>query len=205
MNRDRGARNLVLVFGGVWTALGCFYSYLAVRSLTWSPALFIDNVHYERPLAAASEPAVKAGADTRFVQHRGVQRGHDLYRRLGCAACHGVAGQQGLANKNYVKDQVPPLKAFAETLLLYEPEDIAAVLPVLAAGKSLDSDAELDLPNPAAVVAKYVDARKVVLDGKKDEKGVQPIDMPAWKSRLAQRDINHIFAYLLTLYRPPEK
>ena len=208
-DRDTGARNLVVVFLVVWSVVGSFYVFLTVRAITWTPAMFIDDAQYERPLATAAQLELDEMEKSKFASSPGVKHGRELYRRSGCVLCHGLAGQQGLTNKNYIKEQIPPLQKFAETLLLYEPEDIEAVLPVLAAGSSLDPEADLDVPNVAAVVAKYRDARKVVLDGnpagKKDEKGVQPIDMPGWKERLTERDINHIFAYLLTLYRPVEK
>lgn len=206
MTKDNGARNLVRVFLGVWSALALFYSFLMFRSLTWSPSFYIDNAHYEskRQLAKPAALALKEEAKNKFARDPGVLHGRELFRRKGCALCHGLGGKKGILNKNYVKDRVPDLATLAERLLLYEPEDVEAALPALSAGKSLDKVDNLDLPNPAPVVAKYADSRKVILDGnpggKKDEKGVQPIDMPAWKDTLTERDINHIIAYLLTLY-----
>ncbi|MCS6860840.1 MAG: c-type cytochrome [Abditibacteriales bacterium] len=206
MTQDIGARNLVRVFLGVWSALGLFYAFLMFRSLLWSPSFYIDHTHYEsqRPLAQPAALALQAEAKNKFARDPGVRRGRELFRREGCALCHGLGGKKGILSKNYVKDRVPDLATLAERLLLYEPEDVEAVLPALAAGQSLDKVDKLDLPNPAPVVAKYADARKVILDGnpggKKDEKGVQPIDMPAWKDTLTEPDINRIIAYLLTLY-----
>lgn len=204
MTQDVGARNLVRVFLGVWSALGLFYAFLLFRSLTWSPSFYIDHPRYGRPLAKPAALALQAEAKNKFARDPGVRRGRELFRRKGCALCHGVGGKKGILNKNYVKDRVPDLATLAERLLLYEPEDVEAVLPALAAGKSLDKVDRLDLPNPAPVVAKYADARKVILDGnpggKKNEKDVQPIDMPAWKDQLTEQDINRIIAYLLTLY-----
>lgn len=132
-------------------------------------------------------------------------RGKWLYRRMGCVACHGPEGRGGVPNWNYVKDTVPPLNTLAERLMLFEPEDVEAVVEEMERGVDLKSLVD-DPPVPRfnVVLAQYNSVRDVIRRGnpagKKDPQGVvPPLDMPAWGQRLSDADIDYIIAYLLTL------
>ncbi len=199
---DKGAFGLVLVFLGVWGVLSLFYSVLAYGAITWSPSFYIKHADYHQhrepkaPQTKVSSIQIPQSAQVM------VEQGKRLYSELGCTLCHGPGGKGGVQNKNYVNDTIPELNTLAEKLLLYEPADVEAFLEALAKGK-VDAQS-LDVPNAPSVIAKYEIVRDTILhgrqSGKKDPKDVQPINMPSFKDKLTEQDINKIVAYLLTLY-----
>ncbi len=138
-----------------------------------------------------------------------VRRGEWLFRQKGCFTCHGPAGQGGVPNLNYVKDTVPALNILSQTMFLFSPEDVRFVVEHLERRVPLES-LEQDAPVPrfSVVLAQYESIRDVIRRGnpagKKDPSGpIPPLEMPTWKSRLSDADIDAIIAYLLT-QRPRE-
>ena len=57
-----------------------------------------------------------------------VERGQWLFRQKGCFLCHGLEGNHGMPNRNYVKGTIPALNTLAEKLLLFDPDDVSAVV-----------------------------------------------------------------------------
>lgn len=134
-----------------------------------------------------------------------VERGKQLYYRMGCFTCHGPEGRGGVRNWNYVKDTVPALNTLAERLMLFEPEDVEVVVEEMERGVDLKSLLD-DPPVPRfnVVLAQYNSVRDVVRRGnpagKKDPEGpAPPLEMPAWGQRLTDAEIDCVIAYLLTL------
>lgn len=225
---DRGARNLWILFLAVWSGLTLFYAFLAWRSLSWSPKFFIKNEDSQRSrvnlvsekkwLIVKNERPKNVGMDISISGSAGLsasispislalKRGKSLYLRSGCVLCHGPDGKGGVKNKNYVKDAIPALNVLSERMLIWEKAEAYKVIKRLVANKPLEQTEafeELDLPNLAAVSAQYINVRDIIekgqLSGKKVLSGSTPIDMPEWKGKLSQQDINLIIAYLLSLY-----
>lgn len=133
-----------------------------------------------------------------------VARGKWLFRQQGCFLCHGPQGEGGVANKNYVKDTIPPLD-LAERMMLFEPEDVNAILDHMKHGTRLEVLADSPpVPRFNVFLAQYHSVQDVIrkgsVAGKKDPKGpVPPLKMPAWGRQLSDGDIDAVIAYLLTL------
>lgn len=137
-----------------------------------------------------------------------VTRGGWLFRQKGCFNCHGWSGQGGVRNFNYINDTVPSLDTLAERLYLFDAEDTAAIVGLLAAGTALEDTVD-DPPvgRYRAVLAKYNAVRDVIRKGneagKKDPEGpAPPLNMPSWQDHLSPRDIDALIAYLLSLRYP---
>lgn len=158
-----------------------------------------------RPVAAAALPGAgkywlepPPPADANLAE-----RGRWLFRQKGCFTCHGPAGGGGVPNWNYVKGTVPALDTLAEKLMLFEPEDVRAILEQMEAGRDLESLFDSPpVPRFNAFLAQYRSVRNVIRQGsppgRKDPHGpVPPLEMPAWGQQLSEPDIDAIIAYLL--------
>lgn len=119
--------------------------------------------------------------------------------------CHGQEGRGGVANWNYIKDTVPALNSLAERLMLFDTEDVNAIVAEIERGHNLDSLADSPpIPRYNAFLAQYHAVRDVIHrgnpPGKKDaSKSAPPLEMLAWGQRLSESDIDAIIVYLLTL------
>lgn len=144
------------------------------------------------------EPAPRRGASV-------VERGRWLFRQRGCFTCHGPEAGGGVDNWNYVKGTTPALNTLAEKLMLFDPEDVKAILEQMERGRDLESLTDSPpVPRFHVFLAQYRAVRDVVRNGsppgKKDPQGPDPpLQMLAWGQRLSDTDINAIIAYLLTL------
>lgn len=140
-----------------------------------------------------------------------VERGQWLFRQKGCFLCHGLEGNHGVPNRNYVKGTIPALNTLAEKLLLFDPEDVSAIVEEMEKGRDLESLADSPpVPRFNAFLAQYRAVRDLIhngnIGGKKDPKGpTPPIAMPSWASYLSKQDIDALIAYLLTLQPWPEE
>lgn len=200
--RDQGARKLILVFSSVVLTLLGFYSYLGWRALIWSPAFFIVTAD-----SKPSDPISARESELFSPLPPAVERGRRLYLEVGCAVCHGPAGEGGVRNPNYVKETIPALDTLVERMVLYDPEDVGVVLKALASlrpGESLKDAEEVDVPRAPVVIAQYESIRDVILGGnpagRKEPSGHPPLDMPAWNDKLTPAEVNDVIAYLLSLY-----
>lgn len=134
-----------------------------------------------------------------------VKRGEWLFHRMGCAACHGKAGKPGVPNYNFASGSVPSLNVTAEKVELFEPEEVEAVLNVLKRGGDLEELKGLEpLEYFDSFLGQYKRVRDLIRNGKKASKRdlsgpAPPLDMPRWGGVLSAKDIDAIFAYLLTL------
>jgi plastocyanin/mono/diheme cytochrome c family protein len=140
-----------------------------------------------------------------------VQRGAWLLRQKGCFLCHGPEGGRGVPNKNYVAGVVPALNTLAERLMLFDPEDVKAIVEQLEQGRDLESLVDSPpVPRFSVFLAQYRSARDVIRNGshpgKKNSRGPSPpLAMPTWESILSKADIDALIAYLLTLQPWEEK
>jgi len=141
-----------------------------------------------------------------------VKRGEWLYKQHGCVACHGVAGEGGVINPNYIVKFVPSLNDLAERMELFDKEQVMAIITAAERGVSLEALQENPpIPKYAAFYAQYKDIAEVIIRGslakKKDPDGPNPpMHMPAWNQRMhpdtgpiSKSDIDAIILYLLSL------
>jgi len=132
-----------------------------------------------------------------------LERGKWLFRQKGCFLCHGPEGQGGVVNRNYVKDTIPPLN-LAERMMLFESEDVNAILDHMKRGTGLEALADSPpVPRFNVVLAQYHSVKDVIRKGnpagKKDPKGPKPpLNMPGWGRDLSDADIDALIAYLLS-------
>ncbi|MFQ6040679.1 MAG: c-type cytochrome [Candidatus Poribacteria bacterium] len=201
---DKGARNLLLVFLGVWGGLTLFYLFLTWRAFSWDPMFFIKNDDSERSSVSLADLESEE-SETTAPFKSAIERGRRLYMHTGCILCHGVDGSGGVRSENYAKDTIPNLDNMVDKLSIWEPEDAEKVIGLLATNQSLDQIEELDLPDAMIIVPKYTVTRDVIekggKPGKKDPQGPPPLNMRSWKDVLTRRDVNEILAYLLSLYQ----
>jgi mono/diheme cytochrome c family protein len=98
-----------------------------------------------------------------------VERGREVYRKYGCAGCHGLAGKGGVPNPNAkTAQQVPGLLYVAEG---YTKEELKARIV-----KGQREIPALDPKRPAP-----------------------PLYMPAWGGTIKDAEINDLVAYLMSL------
>lgn len=136
-----------------------------------------------------------------------VERGEYLYKRKGCVACHGDAGEGGVYNPNYVKKYVPQLNNLAEKMKIDWKEDADILIGLMETHTDLES-LEEDPPVDGyyRFLAQYNSIRKKIINGApllqmSDPGGpIPPLHMPAWENELSSEDIDAILAYLISQY-----
>lgn len=134
-----------------------------------------------------------------------VARGEYLYRRMACGACHGVEGRGGVENYNYIQGEVVDHAHLATRLLLRDAEGAAALVEWIAARQREKAPtADPGLPGFPVVRARLEAAMGLIREGKNaaraDPEGpLPPLQMPAWKHRLTEVQIQSIVAYLVSL------
>jgi len=98
-----------------------------------------------------------------------VERGQAVYRKYGCAGCHGHAGQGGVPNPNAkTAQQVPGLKHVAEGYTVAELKK-----------RILDGQREITAMDP--------------------NKPPPPLYMPPWRDKIAEGELGDLVAYLNSL------
>lgn len=133
-----------------------------------------------------------------------INRGKWLFQRKGCFLCHGEDGKGGVQNYNYVNSTVPDLNTLADRMGLLDQQDANAILTYLGRDTDLNSLDPTPFPRFNIFLAKYKAIKDVIYKGsragKKDPDGPQPqLNMPSWKDKLSDKDVNDIFSYLLSL------
>lgn len=134
-----------------------------------------------------------------------LERGDWLFHQSGCSNCHGGEAQGGIPNWNYINDTVPQLNFMAEKLMLFDPEDVEAILRVIESGTPFEQLQEPPpIPRFNVFLAQYQSVRDVIRKGnppgKKDTSHANPpLEMLAWGQRLSESDIDAIIVYLLSL------
>ncbi len=104
-----------------------------------------------------------------------VQRGKAVFKKYGCAGCHGLDGQGGVPNPNAkTAQQVPGLKYVSEG---YTKDELKK--------RILDGQREIPALDP--------------------KKAPPPLYMPAWRTRLTEGEVNDLVEYLMSLTPKGEK
>ncbi len=104
-----------------------------------------------------------------------VERGKAVYKRYGCAGCHGADGQGGVPNPNAkTAQQVPGLKFVSEG---YTKEELRK--------RVLDGQKEIPAMDP--------------------KKAPPPLYMPPWRGKIAEGELNDLVEYLFSLTPKGEK
>lgn len=134
-----------------------------------------------------------------------VERGKWLFRQKGCFQCHGPEGGRGRPNKNSVTGTVPVLDTLAEKLMLFDREDVNAVVEQMERGKDLETLADSPPVSRFNVfLAQYRAVRDLIRKGsrpgKRDPWGpTPPRAMVPWGRHLSNAEVNALIAYILTL------
>ena len=104
-----------------------------------------------------------------------IERGKGVYKKFGCAGCHGADGQGGVPNPNAkTAQQVPGLKFVSEG---YTKDELKK--------RILDGQKEIPLLDP--------------------KKPAAPLYMPPWRGKIAEGELSDLIAYLMSLMPKGEK
>ena len=135
-----------------------------------------------------------------------VALGDYLYRRRGCATCHGPQGRGGIANDNTTGGVVPAHADMAEKLFISSPEAAGTFIALLQSGADLETAGEeIDMPRFAVARTRFENAKQIVRQGrysaKLDPGGPEPpLQMPAWQYLIEEREIDALIGYFISLY-----
>lgn len=135
-----------------------------------------------------------------------VEIGSYLYVAKGCVTCHGPEGQGGIVNVNSANSPVPAHNTTAEKLFLETPDDAEAFIQLLQATGDLSSLEEPPEIHLFPVVrTRFDNAKEIVRKGRYSSKidagGPEPpLQMPAWKFIVEEREIDALLAYFVSLY-----
>ncbi len=104
-----------------------------------------------------------------------IERGKLVFKKFGCAGCHGAEGKGGIRNPNAkTGQQVPSLKYVAES---YSREELRK--------RILNGQHEIYALDP--------------------KKPAPPLFMPAWRGKIAEGELEDLIAYLISLEPESEK
>jgi len=125
--------------------------------------------------------------------------------QLYCTACHGKNGRGGVRNPNYINDFIPRLSTLSEQMFIHKKEKQDAVISLLKEyGDLLQAGSQPGMPGFFKVIAKYISVKNTILMGrvveKKDQKGAEPMHMPAWGETISKEELSSLIAYLISLY-----
>lgn len=132
-------------------------------------------------------------------------QGEYLYRAMGCVTCHGIAGNGGVQNYNYIKETVPAHNQTAAKLFLTDEEDRRMFLArIRQEADPGDVNAWQDISRPRLVLDRFNAAVALIEQGKAaarlDMNGPDPpLHMPAWRNSLSRKQIHSIMAYFISL------
>lgn len=169
-----GGPRLVLVTLSVLGGLFCVYGYLTIRSLLWSPSLYIKNYTSEKSKVVISDLASPEENQINYEGLSDIEKGRFLFNHRGCIICHGKDAKGGVRNPNSQSgEEIPALIYLKEGYTKQELiERIMSGIPVIAKKAP-------DKPEP-------------------------PINMPSWKDKLTDEEIGNIVEYLFSVYPKEE-
>ena len=140
---------------------------------------------------------------------RGVERGRQLAERL-CSSCHGSELRGGQPNPNSLRGEFPRLDNLRAKLFL-DDSNREALSSALLSGLAVEAVANArirDLPRGELIAVRFESTVNVILDGnavgRDVEDGATPRDMPAWRHRLEEGELESLLLYMLSLEEPDE-
>jgi len=135
-----------------------------------------------------------------------VELGAYLYLQKGCITCHGPEGRGGIPNDNSTNSTVPDHYTTAQKLFLASQEDAEAFIELLQDEPDLEAvDEPPEIQRLAIVTTRYANAEEIIRTGRYSAKldpggPVPPLQMPAWKYLVEEREIDALLAYFVSLY-----
>jgi len=140
------------------------------------------------------------------VTDRLADLGAYLYQKKGCITCHGPEGRGGIANPNSTKTTVPDHWTTAQKLFLASEDDAEAFIELVE--REPDLSAVEDPPEIArlpVVMARYANAEEIIRTGRysarlQPDGPEPPLQMPAWKFLVDDREIDALLVYFVSLY-----
>jgi plastocyanin/mono/diheme cytochrome c family protein len=140
------------------------------------------------------------------VTDRLAELGAYLYLQKGCITCHGPEGRGGIDNPNSTKTTVPDHSTTASKLFLASHEDADAFIELVQREPDLTAiDEPPDIERFPIVVARFANAEEIIRTGRYSAKlepdGPEPpLQMPAWKYLVEEREIDALLVYFVSLY-----
>lgn len=141
------------------------------------------------------------------VTDRLAELGAYLYLQKGCITCHGPEGRGGIDNPNSTKTTVPDHFTTASKLFLASREDAEALIELVEREPDLTAiDEPPDIERFPIVVARFANAEEIIRTGrysaKLEPEGPEPpLQMPAWKYLVEEREIDALLVYFVSLYQ----
>ena len=140
------------------------------------------------------------------VTDRFVEIGAYLYKQKGCITCHGPEGRGGIANPNSTKTTVPDHFTTANKLFLDSQEDAEALIELVEHEPDLtEVDEPPEIERFPIVLTRFANAEEIIRTGrysaKLEPEGPEPpLQMPAWKYLVEEREIDALLVYFVSLY-----
>ena len=132
--------------------------------------------------------------------------GSYLYLSMGCSTCHGLEGVGGVDNYNYINDEIPAHNNTVEKFFLQTEEDAETLMAAIQRGKPVDEESDAaEISNFPIVKARFAAAGDLIRRGKNaaplDMEGpTPPLQMPSWKYKISDGEIDAILGYFISLY-----
>ena len=135
-----------------------------------------------------------------------LETGSYLYLARGCVTCHGPEGQGGIVNLNSANSPIPAHNTTAEKLFLSTPEDAECLIAAIERTGDLESlDPVPEIALFPVVRTRFENAKEIMRLGrypsKADPTGPEPpLQMPAWRHIVSEREMDALLAYFVSLY-----
>ena len=135
-----------------------------------------------------------------------VDIGAYLYLQKGCVTCHGADGRGGIENPNSTKATVPDHFTTAQKLFLASHDDATSFIELVQKEPDLSTvDEPPEIARYQIVATRYANAEDIIRGGRYSAKlepdgPVPPLQMPAWKHLVEEREIDALLSYFVSLY-----
>jgi len=140
------------------------------------------------------------------VTDRLAEVGAYIYLQKGCITCHGPEGRGGIENPNSTKTTVPDHFTTAQKLFLASREDAEAFIDLVQHEPDLSAVEEPpEIERLPIVLTRFANAEEIIRTGRYSAKlepgGPEPpLQMPAWKYLVEEKEIDALLVYFVSLY-----
>ena len=140
------------------------------------------------------------------VTDRLAEVGAYIYLQKGCITCHGTEGRGGIENPNSTKTTVPDHFTTAQKLFLASREDAEAFIDLVQHEPDLSAVEEPpEIERLPIVLTRFANAEEIIRTGrysaKLEPEGPEPpLQMPAWKYLVEEKEIDALLVYFVSLY-----